>query len=95
MRNHSTLKIFLLILFMALVILVTHFHLDGLIAKHDDCPLCQLLAAGFTGSVQIILLLISWFIIELSPIDLRFIPLSSYLQIALRAPPYHSQLSSL
>jgi hypothetical protein len=92
MNQERIFKILLFISLAALVILVGHFHLDG--ADQDHCPLCQLLATGFTSLAPIMMLPTVYVIIKVPLIDLIATPFSSYRPISLRAPPYHPSFPS-
>jgi hypothetical protein len=87
MNKHRILKIFSFIFIVAVIILIGHFHLDSPTGNHDHCPLCDLLAMGFTGLAPIVLLPVSYAITKLPSVDSITTSFSIHRQISLRAPP--------
>jgi hypothetical protein len=83
MNKQAIHKFFIIVFLVALTILACHFHLDD-----SHCPLCDLLATGFTCAESTFIQVILLFVTIIRPI----IPIqslsSSNLGIQLRAPPF-------
>lgn len=87
MKQQIIRKIIFVIFFAALIIAIGHFHWDSLTGDHDHCPLCQLLAAGFTTVGLVGLLPALTVIAALSPLNPVIPYCSPDRPSASRAPP--------
>jgi hypothetical protein len=87
MNGKKLLKITVFIFIIVLLLITCHFFLHGIERNNGRCLLCEVLAVGFPGIAQYLLLLLVLFIIAIPQIKAFRIPLFSHLQLLLRAPP--------
>jgi len=92
MKKQLVFKIVIFVCLVAMAILIGHFHPDKPLGE-DHCPLCQLIAIGFTSLAQIIIRPTSYVISRVSSKVFISAPFFSEHHITLRAPPYHQAFS--